>query len=62
MPYYQDMISSEILLSAAFILLLHLFTHTKPTMTAINTVSRSRRETVTPAATGAVVLVGTVEK
>ena len=52
--YYQDMISSGILLFAAFILL-RLFTHNKPSMTATDTTSRSRRETVTPAATGAVI-------
>ena len=52
--YYQDMISSGILLSAAFILLC-LFTHSKPSMTVINTMSRSRRGTVTPAATGDVI-------
>ena len=51
--YYQDKISSGILLSPAFILL-HLFAHSKPSMTATNTMTRSRRETVTPAATGTV--------
>ena len=48
------MISSGILLFAAFVLL-RLFTHNKPSMTATDTTSRSRRETVTPAATGAVI-------
>ena len=52
------MISSGIVLSAAFILLC-LFTHKKPNMTAINTMHRSRRATVTPAATGATIVVGT---
>ena len=52
------MISSGIFLSAAFILL-RLFTNNKPNMTAINKMHRSRRATVTPAATGAAVLVGT---
>ena len=49
--YYQDMKSSGILLFAAFILL-RLLTHNKP---AIDTTSRSRRGTVTPAVTGAVI-------
>ena len=53
LTYYQDMISFGILLFAAFVLL-RLFTHNKPSMMAIDTVSRSRRETVIPAATGAV--------
>lgn len=55
------MISSGIFLSAAFILL-RLFTNNKPNMTAINKMHRSRRATVTPAATGAatVIVVGTV--
>ena len=48
------MISSGILLFVAFILL-RLFTHSKPSMMAIDTMSRSKRETVTPAATGAVI-------
>ena len=48
------MISSGILLFAAFIFL-RLFSHNKPSMTATDTTSRSRRETVTPAATGAVI-------
>ena len=51
--YYRDKISSGTLLSAAFILL-HLFTHSKPSMMAIDTMTRSRRETVTPVATGTV--------
>ena len=53
LTYYQDMISFGIFLFAAFFSL-RLFTHNKPSMMAIDTVSRSRRETVTPAATGAV--------
>ena len=57
MAYYQDIISSGIFLSAAFILL-RLITHRKPNMTAINTMHRSRRATVTPAATGATIDVG----
>ena len=48
------MISSGILLFAAFVLL-RLFSHNKPSMMAIDIMSRSRRETVTPAATGAVI-------
>ena len=52
--HYQDMISSGILPFAAFILL-RLFTHSKPSMIATNTTSRSRRETVTPAATGVLI-------
>ena len=48
------MISSGILLFAAFVLL-RLFTHNKPSMMAIDTVSRSRREAVIPAAIGAVI-------
>ena len=53
LTYYQEMISFGILLFAAFFFL-RLFTHNKPSMMAIDTMSRSRRETVTPAATGAV--------
>ena len=52
--YYQDKISSGILLSATFNLL-HIFTHSKTSMTATNTMTRSRRETVTPAVTGTVI-------
>ena len=48
------MISSGILLFAAFFFL-RLFTHNKPSMMAIDTVSRSRRGIVTPAATGTVI-------
>ena len=51
------MISSGIFLSAAFILL-RLFTNNKPNMTAINKMHRSRRATVTPAATGAATAIG----
>ena len=50
------MISSGIFLSAAFILL-RLFTNNKPNMTAINKMHRSRRATVTPAATGAATVI-----
>lgn len=52
--HYQDKISSGILLFFAFILL-RFFTHSKPSTTAINTMSKSRRGTMTPAATGAVI-------
>ena len=48
------MISSGILLFAVFIFL-RLFSHSKTSMMAIDKMSRSRRETVTPAATGAVI-------
>ena len=47
--YYQDKISSGILLFAAFVLLC-LFSHSKTSMTVTNTTSRSRRGTVTAAA------------
>ena len=49
--HYQDKISSGIFLFSIFILL-RFFTHSKPSMTAINAMSKSRRGTVTPAATG----------
>ena len=39
-------------LSAVAFLLLHLFTHSNPTITAINATRRSRSGTVTPATTG----------
>ena len=39
-------------LSAVAFILLHLFTHSKPTMTAINTMRRKRSGSVTPTATG----------
>ena len=39
-------------LSAVAFLLLHLFTHNNPTITAINATRRSRSGTVIPAATG----------
>ena len=52
--HYQDKISSGILLFSVFILL-RFFTHSKPSTTTINAMSKSRRGTVTPAATGAVI-------
>ena len=52
--YYQDNISSGILLFAAFIFF-RLFSHSNTSRTATNTTSRSRRGTVIPAATGAVI-------
>ena len=54
LTYYQDNISSGILLFAAFIIL-RLFSHSKMSRTATNTTSSSRRGTVIPAATGAVI-------
>ena len=39
-------------LSAVAFLLLHLFTHSNPTITAINATRRTRSGTLTPAATG----------
>ena len=39
-------------LSAVAFILLNLFTHSNPTITAINAMRRSRSGTVTPAATG----------
>ena len=55
---YLDKIASVRFSSAAFILL-RLFTQSKPTITVMNAMSMSRRATVTPAATGAEVVVGT---
>ena len=59
MPYYQDMVLSGILLSAAFILL-RLLTQSKPIRMA--TINRSRRATVTPTATGTIVFGDTAEQ
>ena len=59
--YYQDKLSGGVFIGAAFILLF-LFTHSKPTITATITMSSSRRVTSTPAATEAAVLVGTAEQ
>lgn len=59
--YYQDKLSGGVFIAAAFILLL-LFIHNKPTITATITTSRSSRVTSTPAATEAAVLVGTAEQ
>ena len=54
---YLDKIASVRFSSAAFILL-RLFTQSKPTITVTNAMNMSRRATVTPAATGAEVVVG----
>ena len=59
--YYQDKLSGGVFTAAAFILRF-LFSHSKPTIAATITTSRSRRVMVTPVATEAASVVGTAKQ